>query len=140
VNAQNASNNGVELSAKSKLHFGVIRVSYTHQNPMNDTLGRLLQNRAKEYGAIEYSSSPSILEWGLKMVASGYRYTPDAYSGVNTRTAGYAVYSGYVSYRLDKDWSVKGSVENLTDKNYYHIHGYNAAPQMFFLSLRYQPK
>jgi vitamin B12 transporter len=140
VNAQNASNNGLELSAKSKLDFGVIKVSYTHQNPMNDTLGRLLQNRAKEYGAIEYSSLPSILEWGLKMVASGYRFTPDAYSGVNTRTAGYAVYSGYVSYRLDKDWSVKGSVENLTDKNYYHIYGYNAAPQMFFLSLRYQPK
>ena len=140
VNAQNASNSGVELSAKSKLSFGVIKVSYTNQNPMNDTLGRLLQNRAKEHGAIEYSSLPGVVEWGLKMVASSYRYTPDAYTGANARTAGYAVYSGYVSCKLDKDWSIKGSVENLTDKNYYHVYGYNAAPQMFFLSLRYQPK
>ncbi len=140
VNAQNASNNGIEVSAKSRLNFGIVKVSYTHQKPMNDTLGTLLQNRSKEHGAIEYSSLPGVFEWGLKMVASGFRYTPDAYSGVSTRTAGYAVYSGYVSYKLDKDWSVKGSVENLTDKNYYHVYGYNAAPQMFFLSLRYQPK
>jgi vitamin B12 transporter len=140
VNAQNASNKGVELSSKSILSFGVVKVSYTHQNPMNDTLGRMLQNRSKDFGAIEYSSSPAILEWGVKVAASSYRYTPDAYSGANTKTSGYAVYSGYVMHKLDKDWSLKGSVENLTDKNYYHVYGYNAAPQMFFLSLRYQPK
>ncbi len=140
VNAQNASNRGVEFSAKSIFKFGVVRVSYTHQDPMNDTLGRMLQNRSKEFGAIEYSSSPDFIEWGVKMAASGYRYTPDAYSGANTKTSGYAVYSGYVMYKLDKDWSLRGSVENLTDKNYYHVHGYNAAPQMFFLGLRYQPK
>lgn len=140
VNTSNASNDGLELSWRSNLPLGTLRLSYTRQNPQNDVTGAMLLNRAKEFGAVEYSYPIGALEVGGKLVASGYRYTPDAYSGATTKTGGYSTYSAYMAYRYDKEWTVRFSAENLTDKEYYQIHGYNAAPQMFFLGLRYQPK
>jgi vitamin B12 transporter len=140
VNTSNASNDGLELSWRSNLPVGVLRLSYTRQNPQNNITGAMLLNRAKEFGAVEYSYPLGSLEVGGKLVASGYRYTPDAYSGATKKTGGYSTYSAYMAYRYDKEWTVRFSAENLTDKEYYQIHGYNAAPQMFFLGLRYQPK
>jgi vitamin B12 transporter len=140
VNTSNASNDGLELSWRSNLPVGVLRLSYTRQNPQNNITGAMLLNRAKEFGAVEYSYPLGSLEVGGKLVASGYRYTPDAYSGATKKTGGYSTYSAYMAYRYDKEWTVRVSAENLTDKEYYQIHGYNAAPQMFFLGLRYQPK
>lgn len=140
VNTSNASNDGLELSWRSSLPLGTLRLSYTRQNPQNDITGAMLLNRAKEFGAVEYSYPIGALEVGGKLVASGYRYTPDAYSGATTKTGSYSTYSAYMAYRYDKEWTVRFSAENLTDKEYYQIHGYNAAPQMFFLGLRYQPK
>jgi vitamin B12 transporter len=140
VNTSSASNDGLELSWRSNLPLGTLRLSYTRQNPQNDVTGAMLLNRAKEFGAVEYSYPIGALEVGGKLVASGYRYTPDAYSGATTKTGGYSTYSAYMAYRYDKEWTARFSAENLTDKEYYQIHGYNAAPQMFFLGLRYQPK
>jgi vitamin B12 transporter len=140
VNTSNASNEGLELSWRSNLPVGVLRLSYTRQNPQNDSTGNMLLNRAKEFGAVEYSYPLGAVEVGGKLVASGYRYTPDAYSGATKKTGGYSTYSAYMAYRYDKEWTARFSAENLTDKEYYQIHGYNSAPQMFFLGLRYQPK
>jgi vitamin B12 transporter len=140
VNTSSASNDGLELSWRSHLPLGTLRLSYTRQNPQNDSTGAMLLNRAKEFGAIEYSYPLGAVEVGGKMVASSYRYTPDAYSGATKKTGGYSTYSAYMAYRYDKELTFRFSAENLTDKEYYQIHGYNSAPQMFFLGLRYQPK
>jgi vitamin B12 transporter len=140
VNTSNASNDGLEFSWRSNLPVGVLRLSYTRQNPQDNSTGAMLLNRAKQFGAVEYSYPLGAIELGGKLVASGYRYTPDAYSGATKKTGGYSTYSAYMAYRYDKEWTVRFSAENLTDKEYYQIHGYNAAPQMFFLGLRYQPK
>ncbi len=140
VNASNASNDGLELSWRSHLPLGILRLSYTRQSPQNNSTVAMLLNRAKEFGAIEYSYPLGAVELGGKLVASGYRYTPDAYSGATKKTGGYSTYSAYMAYRYDKELTFRFSAENLTDKEYYQIHGYNSAPQMFFLGLRYQPK
>jgi vitamin B12 transporter len=140
VNTSNASNDGLELSWRSHLPLGTLRLSYTRQNPQDNSTGAMLLNRAKEFGAVEYSYPLGAIELGGKLVASGYRYTPDAYSGATKKTGGYSTYSAYMAYRYDKEWTLRFSAENLTDKEYYQIHGYNSAPQMFFLGLRYQPK
>lgn len=140
VNANTASNDGVEIAWRSVGSWGVAKAGLTRQNPMNDATHQMLLNRAKQFGSAEYSKKFSFLEWGAKVSASGYRYTPDAYSGARKRTSGYAIYSTYLSYELEKGLYLKGSIENLFDKNYYQVHGYNAAPQMLFLTLQYQPK
>jgi vitamin B12 transporter len=140
VNTSNASNDGLELSWRSHLPLGILRLSYTRQNPQDNTTGSMLLNRAKEFGAVEYSYPIGAIEVGGKLAASGYRYTPDAYSGATKKTGGYSTYSAYMAYRYDKELTFRFSAENLTDKEYYQIHGYNSAPQMFFFGLRYQPK
>ena len=137
-NASNVKNDGLEVSLRSIQNFGVIKASYTHQNPVNKSNGEMLLNRARNFGSLEYSTGIGLLEWGVKMFASGYRYTPDAYSGARTRTSGYSVYSTYLSYKVDKNLYLKGSIENILDKKYYQVYGFNTAPQTLFVTLQYQ--
>ena len=140
VNSNSASNNGVELALRSNGSWGTAKAALTIQNPMNDATNQMLLNRAKQFGSAEYSRQYGLFELGAKVFSSSYRYTPDAYSGARQRTAGYTIYSTYLSYQLQKDLYLRGSIENLFDKNYYQIYGFNAAPQMLFVSLQYQAK
>jgi len=50
---------------------------------------------------------------------------------------GFATADLRASYRLRRHWQVEASLQNVLDRDYQVIHGYNEAPRGLFVSLRY---
>ena len=54
--------------------------------------------------------------------------------------AGYGLVNLTALTRLNKQWTLQGRVENLTDKNYTLADGYNTAGRSLYVELRYGHK
>jgi vitamin B12 transporter len=56
-----------------------------------------------------------------------------------TTLAGYAILNLRASYAISADWRLTGRVENLFDRNYELVHGYNTPGVSGFLEIVWQP-
>lgn len=126
-------------SAAYKGSFGAwsLRASGDRQNPRDNATGLLLARRSRTHGSLgaEYASGP----WtaGGEWVASGERYNDTA----NTqRLGGYSLVNLSLTYRVSRELSVFGRVNNLFDKKYELIKDYGVPGINLLVGLRYQPK
>ena len=53
---------------------------------------------------------------------------------------GYTTADLYADYRINKDWKLQTKVNNLTNKQYETIRGYNQSGRGVYVTLRWQPR
>ena len=141
-NIAKASNNGVEMSAGSKIADIDVRASLTLQNPENDADGTTLLRRAKTIASLSLGKSfgPWRIGGDVQYVSQRRdRYTdPDTYATKYVDLAAYSVTNLNLRYKLNKEVSLYGRIENLFNREYQTVYGYNQAPRGYFAGIEWR--
>jgi vitamin B12 transporter len=133
---QAASLTGATFSYNGLLSGYLLRASLDLQDPVDQSNNLLLIRRARQHATLGASKQVGAWNLGGEWLASSYRYDDNA----NTKyMAGYGLFNLTASRPLGGDWSVLGRINNLFDKQYELVQGYNTPGINLFISLRYQP-
>ncbi len=144
ANIDRARNNGVELSYKGSLGSTDLRASLTLQDPTDELTGQTLSRRAKTMLSLGVSHQIGAWQLGGDLLYNGKR--PDAYSDpltfstVKTTLAAYAVLDLTMSYKVSTELMLKARLDNVTDKKYQTVFGYNQQPRSLYVGLTWTPK
>lgn len=141
VNAGQAVRKGLELQYKG--HFGPY-AAYANLNIMDSAgksaggdrrPGGTLKNRMRlgvDYGSGNWTAGGSVLAVSDRLE---YHYTAGT-----ARQRGYALLNGYVGYRLQRDWQLQFTLNNMGDKRHGTAYGYSQTGRSACLTLRYSPR
>jgi vitamin B12 transporter len=75
------------------------------------------------------------LRAGAEIVAAG-----QADDILGATLAGYSIVNLRASWAINADWRVAGRIENLFDRDYALVHGYNTPGRSGFLDIVWQPE
>ena len=130
---------GVTASYDARIANITLAASIDHVNPRNDTTGstnygKLLPRRVKD--SVKLGADVDLGAWrvGGSMVAFSERFDNAANT---TRLPGFATVDLRADWRLSKEWSVNVRLNNVTDKKYETVYGYNQPGREGYLTLRY---
>jgi len=145
-NTAQASNTGLEITAQTKMNNLIFKGSATFQDPINKLNHTQLARRAKEFGSLEISYPYEKYNVSAQLLFSSS--TRDLLVGDGcptgntfcTKNSGYSVINLFGSYQYDKNWSLSFRVENLFDRNYQKVYGYNTPGFGTFLTIQYSPE
>ncbi len=144
ANVDRSRNNGVELSYKGSIGSTDLRASLTSQDPINQLTGQALSRRARNLLSLGVSHPVGAWRLDADLRYSGKR--PDAYTDpatfatVNTTLAAYSALDLAVSYKLSAEVMLKGRLDNVTDRKYQTVYGYNQQPRSLFVGLTWTPR
>jgi len=137
-NLSQARNKGTELSYEGTFWGLKANSKLTVQDPVDESTGKLLPRRAREYGSVVLSNATGPWRLGGELVASGARFDqPNEASG--TRMHGYGLVNLTASYALDRDWSIRARWNNVFNREYELAQNFNTPGSNVFVSLQYQP-
>lgn len=142
TNPSNASARirGIEAETRVRLAGWQVNASLTLQDPENRSnttnQGKVLNRRAEQSLRLDLDRSFGAWNLGGTFRAEGRRYDNLANT---TKLAGYGLVDLRAETRLAKDWILAGKVENLFDKRYYTVAGYNQPGAGLYITLRWQP-
>src|SRR5690606_22825963 len=98
--------------------------------------GNQLVHRARHSARLDLDRDIGRLKIGSSLFAEGRRYDDRP----NTRElGGYAIIDLRASYAITQDWSVRGTIGNVFDKDYETASYYNRPSRTWFLRLHYAP-
>ena len=137
-NVSKARIRGTELSYTARFFETQIRAKLTLQDPEAEPTGFQLQRRAKRHGSFMASRALGAWRLGGEMVASGERFD-SSNEAAASRLAGYAVFNLTLARSLTPEWSVDVRWNNVTDKKYELIQGFNTPGSNALVSLRWTP-
>lgn len=128
---------GVEMTYAGEIAGMKAAANLTVQSPKAEETGLRLSRRAEKHGAVKLERRFGTWTTGGEAVFSGSRYDDAA----NTRNlAGYGLVNLFASYAVNKEWMVRGRVNNLFDKNYTLATGFNTPGVNLFVGLEYAAK
>ncbi|OMH37555.1 hypothetical protein BGP75_09060 [Motiliproteus sp. MSK22-1] len=135
-NVNQARIDGLEFGLSTTLAEWKLAGSLTLLDPTDKNSGKRLTDRSKQTLRIDLDRKIGKADVGVT-----WRVRSDSYSDAdNTKSAaGFGTVDLRVAYPLGKDWSLRGQVRNLTDKDYQTIRGYNTPGRELFLSVVYKP-
>ena len=130
---------GVTASYEARISNVTLAASVDHVNPRNDTsgsanYGKLLPRRVKNSAKLGADVDLGAWRVGGSLVAFGERFDNAANT---TRLPGFATVDLHADWRLSKAWSVNLRLNNVTDKKYETVYGYNQPGREGYLTLRY---
>lgn len=132
-NVARARIDGVELSYALKAGSWVLDANYTWQDPRNETDGTQLLRRAKQKFTArldrDFSDTWNV---GLETGWTGER------ADVGATLPGYALINTHVSWRPTPNWRLTLRAENLGDRDYELIDGYNTPGRSGWLEITWQ--
>lgn len=132
-----ANIHGVETTYAGEVAGMRASASLNVQSPKAEVTGLLLPRRAEKHGSAKFEKGFGLWSVGGETVFSGSRYDDAA----NTRKlAGYSLVNLFTSYAVNKEWTVRGRVNNLFDKDYTLATGFNTPGTNFFVGLEYSAK
>ena len=136
VNVNDARIRGATLNASTEV-FGLrLKGEITHEDATDEATGRMLPRRARNYGSGSVSGQSGQWKYGAEVVVAGYRY--DSVSNAATsRLPGYGLVNLRAGYLLAPAWSVNVRWNNVFDRDYQLVRGYNTAGSNVFVSLDY---
>ncbi len=137
TNIPKASIDGWTLGYNGRLGPMTIRASYDSLDPVNELTNKQLARRSRHQttAGIDYD----IGSWRLggQVLKVGSRFD----NAANTvALAGYTTLDFFTEYRVSKEWAVQGRINNLTNKQFETVLGYNQPGRNMFLTARYQPR
>jgi len=146
INLGSATIKGLTLAGSQRWDSLQLRGSVDIQSPRDDETGNMLVRRANRHGSLNLSHEWGSWRFGTELIASSMRYSdPDN----DFRLAGYALLNLIADYKINKDWSFQGRLNNALDKEYalattatsFNPNGpaYNTPGSNLFVSVRYTP-
>ena len=133
-NLSEAEIDGLELSMNITLAGWNSKLDLSHVNPQDKQTHKVLARRAKDSVRLDLDRSLGRANVGVTVIAQGSRYDDAANT---TRLGGYGIVNLRGELALDKHWRLKGSVDNLADKNYEIVDTYNTGGRTLFVGIAY---
>ncbi len=132
---------GVSLSHDTQLAGWDLATSFDHVDPRNITPGRshdkVLQRRARNALKASVDGDVGPLRVGTTLAAFSSRYDDEN----NTLfVGGHGTLDLRAEWRFQPDWSLGASLNNVGDKRYETVYGYNQPGRELYVTLRYAPK
>jgi vitamin B12 transporter len=137
VNVGTAVLKGATASYNGRFGNWTLRASYDVLSAKDADSGNYLIRRAKDNGSVEWRYRAGRWDSGAQLVAAGSRWVDAA----NTqRTGGFGLVNADARYALVRDWSLIARVNNLFDKKYELVQGFNTPGASLFVGVRYAVK
>ncbi|MDR3391496.1 MAG: TonB-dependent receptor [Sulfuriferula sp.] len=136
-NTSKARIRGLELSADTILAGLQLHASYDLQDPRDETTGNMLARRARQHGTVDISKTIGAWNLGAQTIASGMRYDDPANS---TRLGGYTLVNLRAAYQVAAEWRLFAKLNNVFNKDYETVSGYNTPGANLFVGLEWQQK
>lgn len=137
TNVAEARIRGLELTGATRLAGVTVKASFDWQNPQDRATGNTLTYRARRHGTLDLGKLFGKLELGAQVIASDKRYIDAA----NTHSlGGYTLFNLRARYKLAPEWGVLARVNNVLDKNYQLVDGYNTPGINAFVGVEYNPR
>ncbi|QOC22211.1 TonB-dependent receptor [Wenzhouxiangella sp. AB-CW3] len=134
VNVDRARIRGVELRHQLSLDAWRTEASYTWQDPEDRDTGQQLLRRAEHKAAVSVDRLLATGGWlGGEIVHTGERLDVGA-----ERLPSHTLVNLRAGYPLGSGFQVEGRLENVTDKNYEPLFGFNAHGRSLFMALRWE--
>jgi len=136
INVDHASIDGVELSHHWRSGGWSLDNELTLQNPRNSDSGEQLLRRPKQkLSSVLATAIGERANAGIEFVASGRR------EDVGGQTlGGYALVNLRATWAVGTCWNLGLRAENLFDRNYELVHGYNTPGRSGFLTVSWEPR
>lgn len=138
-NVARARVRGTELSYAARFFETQLRAKLTLQDPEALPAGLQLQRRARRHGSLMAARAFGAWRVGAEMVASGERFD-SATESPASRMAGYAVFNLSLGRALTPEWSLEARWNNVADKDYVLIQGFNTPGSNVLLSVKWTPQ
>ena len=139
-NVAKARIRGIELEHKTTLGSWNLNSQLTLQDPENrgddENKGNVLQRRAQKNLRLDLNRDFGRYTTAITLNAVGHRYNEEENT---TKLGGYATVDLGINYELSDSWQIKSQLNNLFDKNYQTVDGYNQLGRTFFATLSYTP-
>ncbi|HCN88218.1 MAG TPA: TonB-dependent receptor [Oxalobacteraceae bacterium] len=132
INVDRASNRGLELSASGRLAETDLHASLTLQDPKDDTTNQRLIRRAKTLGSVSASRA-----FGAWRVGGDLQYTGERPDNGRTLDA-YWLANLNARYAITRQLSLFGRIDNLFNRDYQTVYGFNQPPRGVFAGLSWQ--
>lgn len=133
-NVGQATLQGATLSYKGRFGDWRVHGSYDWLDAVNGDSGKLLPLRARNTGSMGVSHIWGPFEAGVDVVMVGSRYN-DVQQTV--RLGGYTLVNLTARYRVSKALAIQASIDNVFDRQYAQVLGYNAPGVTAFVGIRY---
>ncbi len=139
VNIPRTRIDGISASYEARIANISVSASIDHVDPRNDTngsanFGKLLPRRVKNSAKLSADAEIGALRAGGSLVAFSERFDN---ASNTTRLHGFATLDLHADWRFTKEWSLGARVNNIANKQYETVLGYNQAGREAYLTLRY---
>jgi len=138
TNVGEARMDGIELSYAGDFGYSHLQANATFQNPRNAATGQVLLRRAKEFANISASHDFDVWNMGVELHHSGAHADGDVNTFAPVAVASYQVVNLTAQYKVDKNLAVSARMDNLLNRDYMQVHGYNTPGRILFVGLSYQ--
>lgn len=137
VNVPRARIDGWTLAYDGSFGALTLRASVDVLDPRNEITGKRLPRRSASQVRLGADYGAGVWTVGGSVLRAGGRFDDTA----NLKPVdGYTTADVYADYALNKDWKLQTRVNNLTNRQYETVLGYNQPGRGVFVTLRYQPK
>jgi vitamin B12 transporter len=136
INIAHAQIDGAELTHNLNTAAWSLDSELTLQNPRNtDTGAQLLRRPKQKFSSVLTAALGERASAGVEFVCSGKR---EDYAG--TTLGAYSLLNLRASYTLNASWQLGARLENLFDRDYELVHGYNTAGRSAYLTVTWGPQ
>ena len=137
VNVPRARIDGWTLAYDGSFGALALRAAVDSLDPRNEITGKRLPRRSASQVTLGADYGVGAWTLGGSVLRAGGRFDDTA----NLKpVGGYTTVDLYADYALNQEWKLQTRLNNLTDRQYETILGYNQPGRGVFVTLRYQPK
>jgi vitamin B12 transporter len=135
-NIARARNRGATLAAGYAGESWRAGLEWTHQDPVDEATDAPLPRRARDHGTAHVAFAHGLWRAGVEVVASGARFD-NAFAPPAPRLGGYALVHVHAAWALTRALSLSARVNNVADRDYELVRGYNTPGRYVFVAVEY---
>jgi vitamin B12 transporter len=138
INIPSGQITGQELSYAGDFGNKHLQAHMTFQDPRDATTGLILLRRARQFGDIAASHDLGLWNMGAEVRYSGARQDFNTFANTAVTLPSYSLLNLTSRYTIDKHLNLLARVDNLFNRNYSEVYGYNTLGRTLFVGLNYQ--
>jgi vitamin B12 transporter len=139
INMGKARIDGIELGYGAQFGDTAVSAALTVQNPRDAVTGQRLIRRGKTFGNLGVTQTLGAWKLGGEVQFSDARPDNHLVNFTPVTLAGYQLFNLGAAYAVDKNWSLTLRGDNLTNRSYALLHGYNTLGRTLMAGVAYQP-